>query len=58
MIHIKDPCSESEYLIIDGSVSQGPANQALKRYTTILNGSQLSFSINTCNNQAYKGLLF
>ncbi len=42
MIHIKDPCSESEYLIIDGSVLQGPANQALKRYTTILNGSQLS----------------
>ena len=42
MIIIKDPCSESEYLIIDGSVLQGPANQALKRYTTILNGNQLS----------------
>jgi len=41
-IIIQDPCSESQYLITDGSVLQGPANQPLKRYNTIYNGNNLT----------------
>ena len=41
-ISIKDPCSDSKFLITDGSVIQGPANQPLKRYNTIYNGNNLS----------------
>ena len=41
-IILKDPCSDSQFLITDGSVIQGPASQALKRYNTNLYGSNLS----------------
>ena len=41
-IILKDPCSESQFLITDGSVMQGPANQALKRYNTNFYGNNLS----------------
>lgn len=41
-IIINDPCSESQFLITDGSVIQGPANQPLKRYNTIYNNLNLS----------------
>ncbi len=41
-ITINDPCSDSQFLITDGSVMQGPANQPLKRYNTLYNGSNLS----------------
>jgi nitrite reductase/ring-hydroxylating ferredoxin subunit len=41
-ITINDPCSASQFLITDGSVIQGPANQALKRYNTIYNENNLS----------------
>ena len=41
-IIINDPCSESQFLITDGSVIQGPANQPLKRYNTIYDGNNLS----------------
>ena len=41
-IILKDPCSESEFLITDGSVIQGPASQALKRYNTNFYGNNLS----------------
>ncbi len=41
-ISIKDPCSDSKFLITDGSVIQGPANQPLKRYNTIYSGNNLS----------------
>ena len=41
-IILKDPCSDSQFLITDGSVIQGPASQALKRYSTNLYGSNLS----------------
>tara|TARA_B100000902_G_C26923036_1_gene722633 strand:+ start:26 stop:430 length:405 start_codon:yes stop_codon:yes gene_type:complete len=41
-ISIEDPCSDSKFLITDGSVIQGPANQPLKRYNTIYNGNNLS----------------
>ena len=34
-------CCESEYFIFDGSVRQGPARQALHRYSTSLNGIEL-----------------
>lgn len=37
-----DPCSDSQFLITDGSVIQGPASQALKRYNTNLYGNNLS----------------
>ncbi len=39
---INDPCSESQFSITDGSVIQGPANQPLKRYNTIYDGTNLS----------------
>ncbi len=41
-ITMMDPCSDSEFLITDGSVIEGPANQPLKRYNTIYNGNNLS----------------
>ncbi len=41
-IILNDPCSDSQFLITDGSVIQGPANQPLKRYTTVYNGNNLS----------------
>ena len=41
-ISIEDPCSDSKFLITDGSVIQGPANQPLERYNTIYNGNNLS----------------
>ena len=41
-IILKDPCSESQFLITDGSVIQGPASQALKRYNTNFYGNNLS----------------
>ncbi len=41
-ITISDPCSESLFLITDGSIIQGPANQPLKRYNTVYNGNNLS----------------
>ena len=33
-IDIVDPCSDSRYSIIDGTVTQGPAVNALRRYQT------------------------
>ena len=39
---LQDPCSDSQFLITDGSVIQGPASQALKRYNTNLYGNNLS----------------
>ncbi len=41
-IILNDPCSDSQFLITDGSVIQGPASQALKRYNTNLYGNNLS----------------
>lgn len=41
-IILEDPCSDSQFLITDGSVIQGPASQALKRYNTNLYGNNLS----------------
>lgn len=41
-VTIEDPCSESEFLITDGSVIQGPANQPLMRYNTTYNGNYLT----------------
>ncbi len=40
-ITIKDECSESTWLILDGSVISGPAAQPLKQYNTQFNGSIL-----------------
>ena len=34
-------CCESKFIVVDGSVTEGPANQALKRYNTSLNGEVL-----------------
>ena len=34
-------CCGSEFLIIDGSVTQGPAGLGLQRYNTIFNGTTL-----------------
>ncbi len=43
---INDPillcnCCGSQFVIIDGSVSEGPANQALKKYNTYFDGTML-----------------
>ncbi len=38
---ILDPCSESSWIIIDGSVLTGPADQPLKQYNTQLLGNIL-----------------
>ena len=45
-ITLKDDsdCSESQWLILDGSVLSGPATLPLHRYRTTLNGSILSIS--------------
>ena len=40
-ITITDPCSESMFLITDGSVIQGPATQGLMRYNTYYDGQTL-----------------
>ncbi len=40
-ITIKDECSESTWLILDGSLISGPAVQPLKQYSTQFNGSIL-----------------
>ena len=34
-------CCDSQFIIIDGSVSEGPANQALKKYNTYFDGAML-----------------
>ena len=45
--NINDPiltcinCCNSQFIITDGSVSQGPANQALKKYNTYFDGTIL-----------------
>ena len=36
-----DACCGSKFLIIDGSVIEGPANQQLKPYTTSFDGNSL-----------------
>lgn len=43
---INDPilfceCCDSQFIVIDGSVSEGPANQALKKYNTYFDGTML-----------------
>ncbi|MFK7757835.1 MAG: hypothetical protein AB8B53_12970 [Flavobacteriales bacterium] len=38
---IEDPCSESTWIIIDGSVLSGPADQPLKQYNTQFLGNIL-----------------
>ncbi len=40
-ITIKDECSESTWLIIDGSVISGPTTQGLKQYNTQCAGTIL-----------------
>ena len=45
--HTNDPvlscenCCESKFIITDGSVTEGPANQALKKYNTVFDGEIL-----------------
>ncbi|MAZ56102.1 MAG: hypothetical protein CMP54_03830 [Flavobacteriales bacterium] len=34
-------CCNSKFMIFDGSVNEGPANQALKRYYTTMSGGML-----------------
>ena len=34
-------CCESKFIITDGSVTEGPANQALKKYNTVFDGEIL-----------------
>jgi len=40
-IQVSDPCSESMWLIVDGSVLNGPAGLPLKQYQTTFDGNQL-----------------
>lgn len=40
-IIIKDPCSTSEWVLIDGSVAVGPAGLNLKQYQTFYDGSSV-----------------
>tara|TARA_B100000795_G_scaffold85907_1_gene62414 strand:- start:4320 stop:4739 length:420 start_codon:yes stop_codon:yes gene_type:complete len=40
-ITLKDECSESSWLILDGSLISGPAEQPLKQYSTNFSGSVL-----------------
>ena len=48
--NINDPiltcnnCCNSKFIIIDGSVTEGPANQALKKYHTYFDGEMLYIS--------------
>ena len=34
-------CCQSKFIVVDGSVTEGPANLALKRYNTSINGEIL-----------------
>ena len=34
-------CCDSQFIVMDGSVSEGPANQALKKYNTYFDGTEL-----------------
>lgn len=43
-IIVKDPCSDSRFLLTDGSVQQGPATQGLKKYYTSWDGNALIIS--------------
>ncbi len=43
-ILISDPCSASQWLIIDGSVSVGPAERPLQQYNTFWNPPVLRIS--------------
>jgi len=38
---VKDECSESSWLILDGTILSGPTTQPLKQYSTSFNGSLL-----------------
>lgn len=38
---LDDPCSDSQWLIVDGSVVTGPANQPLKQYRTTFSNPYL-----------------
>ena len=40
-ITLQDECSDSSWLILDGSLISGPAEQPLKQYSTNLSGSIL-----------------
>ncbi len=40
-VTLEDPCSNSQWLIIDGSVLQGPASQPLLQYNTSFNSPYL-----------------
>ena len=40
-IKVVDPCSDSEFLLFDGSVTKGPASIPLKQYRTEFDGSVL-----------------
>ena len=40
-LYAEDPCSGSRFQLTDGSVSKGPANQALKQYRTEFDGTFL-----------------
>lgn len=40
-IIVKDPCCGSQFLITDGSVTNGPASMPLKQYNTSFDGSVL-----------------
>lgn len=41
---LDDPCSDSQWLIVDGSVVNGPANTPLKQYNTQFNDPYLYIS--------------
>lgn len=43
-ILINDPCSDSQWLIIDGSVASGPAERPLQQYNTYWNPPVLRVS--------------
>lgn len=40
-IIVQDPCSDSEWVLVDGSVVKGPASLPLKQYQTTFDGSAL-----------------
>lgn len=40
-ITAEDPCSGSKFMLVDGSVSKGPAQIALRRYNTTFDGTFL-----------------
>lgn len=39
VLNLIDPCSESTYSILDGTVTNGPAEYPLRQYRTTYNGS-------------------